>query len=117
MNDELTLFGPEDCSRPAPPVPDAALGAIGTKWTRIKSASRSPMCTDCITLVHEQGVDVAPHPSKAINQRVGPLGTTYHCPPHSEERKRLDARAEGLSGARKEINARAKKPRAYREHA
>lgn len=74
-----------------PPLKEQRFGAVDTKWTKWSGAHRP--CDDCVTRIHERGVEGAPPPGEARWRRKGPNGELFLCNVDAEERKRLDAAA------------------------
>lgn len=89
--DELidwALLDRELGERPPAPMPKGIYGALDVKWTAYAGVHKP--CDACVELIHDLGVEGAPHPEPARRRRKGPNGDRFLCNDHGEQHKRLD---------------------------
>lgn len=82
--DELTLF-PEPTRKPRPVPKMATSSADKPRYTRYRAAERR-LCDDCVHLVHEMGVAVAPFPNVAVWRRSAGGLLIFLCSEHRQAR-------------------------------
>lgn len=70
--------------QPDPPAPKARLAGEKPRYARYKTRTRT-LCHDCVRLIHELGVVVAP-PPRAARWRRTPSNDLL-CDPHKQQRE------------------------------
>lgn len=110
---DYALLDREEGEREPAPMPVGVWGALDTKWTAYKGAHKP--CDACVELIHQRGVEGAPHPMPARRKRSGPNGDRFLCNDHGEQHRRLDdavtaekKKAEELAAANRKAAANAR---------
>lgn len=92
---QLTLMDFPDDGKP-PPLP-ASFAAESKKdrprYTRLPIGHRRTLCDDCVELIHELGVIVAPLPSSARHRRICGTEQRSLCEAHTQARRLAEGKA------------------------
>lgn len=98
MPDQGALFSEREAVGVDVQMPSEKLWPGRASWVAYRGAHQP--CGVCVMVIHERGIERAPHPHAARWKRKGPNGDTLVCSAHKVELEPKDKAAEAQYQAR-----------------